>query len=911
MSSASQGSKIKPQVKWLDVSQGSLGLENGASFGMPWPRGLYQPGQRFAIEGNGQQWSLDSRELALWSDGSLKWTVHSVSGQVEYCEKYAIKASTEEARAGIPLRTVEDEIELSNILGLRIKFAAPGNSCLFKEVSMNNNIICSGATIIASINHKVFFTTVREIQVEETTFSRVVIKVSGNVTSAQGQTQLPFDVRVYMYSHSPTLKIVHSFIHDLDSDSPLTSLGLRFSVSFQSTELYNRHVRLGGSEGGTLREEVQGLSGLRFGPCRQHMIDQTSGTAVTLRETEWEKTELGRGLTYVPSWNDYTLSQLSSDGFTIKKRTRKGCSWVKVAGGSRADGTAFIGSAKCGGLAVGMADFWERYPTQIDLGNLTAETGSVTIWLYSPLAEPLETAPYHDGLGLDTYEKQLEALNVTYEDYEPDFASANGIARTNVLFVKLFEAIPSNTHFSHFSSFVRNMPRLVVDLEYMHSTEVFHGCWAPDYRLQGRNPYGSEVEIEGNLELLFDFYKGQVEQHRWFGFWDHGDVQHTFDPLRHAWKYDVGGFAWDNSELSTDLWLWMYYLHTGRADVFRMAEAMTRHTGEVDVYHCGRFKGFGTRHGVQHWSDSSKQLRISNAMYRRIYYYLTGDERAGDLIAELQDCQFALLSLDSHRKVQKHSDIPDGFAMANIGLDCGPVSAAWLSAWERRSTGWEKARTLLLNMLQGISRLTHGIGNNAMLLNPATGEVRECTSPTPPYTISHLSMLFGFPEIFAELIHYARHEHPEIVQQFLKVWLQYCRAYNGGRHVQLEEFGFEFPTSAGWNQSHSTITAFAAVEQEDDQLAQAAWDQFFNCKASGNNSGGYDRSHDWTILAAAGPEYFNPGQEAPWITTNEAARYGVSAIFNLANIGTYLQDTQCGELDIVDCQTTLRRIESS
>ena len=40
-------------------------------------------------------------------------------------------------------------------------------------------------------------------------------------------------------------------------------------------------------------------------------------------------------------------------------------------------------------------------------------------------------------------------------------------------------------------------------------------------------------------------------------------------------------------------------LRTGDAGLFRFAEAMTRHTGEVDVYHLGRFKGLGTRHGVQ------------------------------------------------------------------------------------------------------------------------------------------------------------------------------------------------------------------------------------------------------------------------------------------------------------------------
>jgi hypothetical protein len=37
------------------------------------------------------------------------------------------------------------------------------------------------------------------------------------------------------------------------------------------------------------------------------------------------------------------------------------------------------------------------------------------------------------------------------------------------------------------------------------------------------------------------------------------------------------------------------------------------------------------------------------------------------------------------------------------------------------------------------------------------------------------------------------------------------------------------------------------------------------------------------------PEYFAESEEAPWITTNKAARYGVSAIFNLANIRKYLK----------------------
>ncbi|GFF32557.1 uncharacterized protein YetA [Aspergillus lentulus] len=864
-------------LRWL-TKYGQDPLASGVSFGMPWPKGLYQPGQSFVIEGDGREYAINSREIAYWADGSLKWTAHSISGHVGYSEEYTVKGTSKskDIDAGV---FIEEgySITVTTRLGLQVEFARSGNSSLFESLSLRGHALCSGATLVASINGEEYSTIVSKVGVENATSLRTVIKVSGTMASPDSE-HLPFDVRVFIYSDALPIKILHSFVHDLDADEPLTSLGIRFSVPLENTELYNRHVRFAGSNGGILKEEIQGLSGLRHGPTVTNRIDQTAGRAVTLKQEEWSKTDLHQGLSYIPSFDSYTLSQLSSDGFTIKKRTKKGCSWVKVTGGGRADGTVYLGSARHGGIAVGMSDFWERYPTQLDLTELTQSEGAITVWLYSPLAEPLDTSPYHDGLGLDSYEKQLHALDVTYEDYEPGFATANGIGRTNQFFLMPYASTPSNQELGSFSALVRNPPRLVPTAEYMHSTDVFHGCWSPAHE-----PPASpqEAAIERNLDLLFNHYQKQVEQHRWYGFWDHGDVQHTYDPYRHAWRYDVGGFAWDNSELSTDLWLWLYFLHTGRADVFKMAEAMTRHTSEVDTYHAGRFKGFGTRHGVQHFSDSSKQLRISNVLYKRIYYYLTGDERIGDLISELQDCQHALLTLDSHRKVQAHADIPEGFAMTNIGLDCGALAAAWLTAWERRTEGWEHCRDLLIKLLDGIARLKHGIGNNAILLNPTTGEIRECPPPTPEYSISHLSMLFGFPEIFAEVLDYVRDAHPATVDRFMAVWLSYCKAYNGGAEVQRREFGFEFPDHATWRQSHSTLTAFAVDQLKSEELARAAWDQFFH-------TDGYTEDHDWRVVETAPPEYFTHGEEAAWITTNEAARYGVSAIFNLANIGEYL-----------------------
>jgi hypothetical protein len=86
--------------------------------------------------------------------------------------------------------------------------------------------------------------------------------------------------------------------------------------------------------------------------------------------------------------------------------------------------------------------------------------------------------------------------------------------------------------------------------------------------------------------------------------------------------------------------------------------------------------------------------------------------------------------LESHRKVQAMQISPN-FAMTNIGLDCGPLVASWLTACERRTEGWTHARDLIVKMLNGIARLKHGIGNNAMLLDPKFGEHLKISLRSP------------------------------------------------------------------------------------------------------------------------------------------------------------------------------------
>ncbi|GAE95208.1 hypothetical protein JCM21714_4422 [Gracilibacillus boraciitolerans JCM 21714] len=110
-----------------------------------------------------------------------------------------------------------------------------------------------------------------------------------------------------------------------------------------------------------------------------------------------------------------------------------------------------------------------------------------------------------------------------------------------------------------------------------------------------------EEKLENSLDKVIEFYRNEIEQRKWYGFWDFGDFMHSYDPVRHQWCYDLGGYAWQNTELAPNLWLWFSFMRKPSEEIFTVAEAMTRHTSEVDQYHLGQYQGFGSRHNVTHW----------------------------------------------------------------------------------------------------------------------------------------------------------------------------------------------------------------------------------------------------------------------------------------------------------------------
>ena len=868
-------SPVDVPLRWLDDAAPDLAM-GGATCGVPFAAGAVRDTADLVVrDDSGAHVPAQTWPLATWPDGSVKWAGISLGAGCEPAEGYRVVTGTEARRRAdrIHVVTVAEGFAVYN--GKYKVVVAVEGAELIRSISVGPEVAAVSGRLVSSrqdhpetdvrgriraVGH------VTDCAVEQDGPFRAVLRVEGvHRDETGGREWLPFTVRLVFAAGAATFRIVHSFVWDGDPEQDfLSSLGLEFTVPLRA-ELHDRHVRIAGADGGFLREAVRGLTGMRRDPGAEVRAAQLDGRA-TPPPSEWAGSveALSR---WIPAWADYSLRQLNANGYTLHKRTSADRPWIDVAQGKRSDGLAYVGDTS-GGLAVGLTGFWQSHPTGLDVRSADTAAATLTTWLWSPDAAPMDLRFYHDGLGQETYADQLDALEITYEDYEPGFGTAHGIGRTHELTVTPFAATPPVEELARIARGTVTRPQLAPTPESLHEAGVL-GDWDLPDRADPRR-----AALEDRLDFLLDFYVGQVDQRSWYGFWNFGDVMHAYDTDRHTWRYDVGGYAWDNSELSPDLWLWTSFLRTGRADVYRLAERMTRHTGDVDVYHVGPWQGLGTRHNVQHWGCSAKQLRISTPAYRRIHYFLTGDEHTRDLMLELRDSDTTFLSLDPTRKVRADAATyrPERRALAiGLGTDWSALAATWLADWE--ITGNERSRDRLLGTMSDIGALPRGFFTGEALYDLETGRFDTARDRV---SVSHLSAVFGLVEVCSELVSLIDAGQID-APGFREAWLQYCRLYLAPPAEQRDELGVA-PSGIHLEQAHSRLAAFAANRLGDDALADRAWRAYF----AGGEFMGEDAFRAVRILP---PLVLAPVDEARTLSTNDAAQCGLATIQNLALIG--------------------------
>ena len=399
-------------------------------------------------------------------------------------------------------------------------------------------------------------------------------------------------------------------------------------------------------------------------------------------------------------------------------------------------------------------------------------------------------------MNLCHYDTIAHGLFESYEDVQEGMSTPYGIARTSELWLLPQQGYQGPEATSKQIAQLNDENRLLPTPDYLHSRQAF-GIWSLPT---------SNTEVEQRLNEYISIYQKEIERHKWYGFWNYGDVMHAYDPERDEWRYDVGGYAWDNTELASPVWLWTMFLRSGRTDIWRMAEAMTRHNSEVDTYHIGPFAPLGSRHNVSHWGCGAKEARISQSAFLRYHYYLTADERLGDLMHAQTDADTLLLHLDPMRLAEPREKFPcSAPARLRIGPDWMAYAGNWMTEWER--TGNTYYRDKIMAGMQSIASLTDGLftGNKALGYAPQTGRI-SYDGPADLRNTNHLLSIMGGFEVMNELMPMTD------CKSFEQAWLDHARRY---RQMALKVSKNHFPVRR--------LDAYAAWRDRDAQRKAAVW----------------------------------------------------------------------------------------
>lgn len=844
------------RLRWLGE------MDECVTWGLPHTKGTVKSGTQFSLKNGKKCFRLQTRENAYWDDGSVKWTLHSAAGlsSAEEYELLADNAEADENTREIMITETDEKITVDT--GAITAVIKRAGTDFIESMYVAGAARCAGGRLVMrcenrfetegyeTVSRESFTGEVSECFVEEKGTVRSIVRVRGthvcmNSRFHNGKQRklMPFDVRLYFYAGSAEMRIVHTILFDGQQNTDfICALGIELDIPMRGA-LYNRYVRFAG-ECGLYTDSPKGLLTWRT-TGKYHEMYEKQSLCEPLGFDEEEDAKFLGLLDESAVWNDFKISQLSSEEYVIEKRTQKGCVYIKGHAGRRALGGGCIGDA-FGGVGVHMDKFWQKYPSGIEVSCAAGEEARLTMWLWSPDAKPMDLRHY------DT----RSHVQSGYEGFDEIRATPCGIANTNEMTIKLYGGNPSNHEVLDWIAH-KNKDILLIpaDLEDYRKAGVL-GVWSMDERA------GRQKALEEHNDALIEHYKRERETRRWYGFWDFGDFMHTYDDVHHCWKYDMGGQAWQNTELVPNLWLWYGFLRSGRADLFELAHSMTRHTSDVDMYHIGEYAPLGSRHNVVHWGCACKETRISMAHLHKIFYYLTGDERTGDILDETADADFAVGKLDPMRAYYP----PDTKFAAHVrfGPDVMAFCSNWFTYWERHRD--ERYLNKLKKTMDFFRRGHRAVLSGVYGYNPHTTEYYDFRIEGG----SHFMHCFGNFYVWMEIA--ACFGDTDFFERMIDLGRFYGESEENKRfrEEKCREWGFEFNKLEGADRFEhksydAAIGAFTAAERGDKKLAEEIWLTVEN--------------DEWApvgfeVNTVDGVNCHKVLKEAPAISTNGAAQWG-------------------------------------
>jgi len=585
-----------PALCWLCPAEGSVPLPPGEVKSLRHLR-LRSP--------NGEDWPFEPRVLASWPDGSIKWAGLHFDATVPAGQEAGFLLEYGEDVRSIDFPT---DLEIKEERDRFLVDTGPLRTALnrktfylFESVWMDNDQnhefsdaerIVNHARIEERAHGRVFRADLAadgySLVIESRGSQRVVFRAEGWLVSDSGERFGKLIVRYTFYHGKNYIKVMPTYIYTGYPGNkiyePYRDLPLPENETVESLSLV---VPFGLIEKGPQRFAL-GFAG-RPGAALP------GNEKLTVFQKNWREARIATGGKDLPG-------HIPLAG------------WLDV-------------SNSLHGMAVTVRDFRENFPKAF---KVDPETQRLEIALWPSAAGPLDLSTREPAKGPEAYGR----------------GSAFGLAKTHEVLFHFHGGSPAEVQ-DRAVSFSR---RLVIrpNPYWVDATGVLGRLYPVEQ---------AYAKPELMLERLFDWAARWQEKFEWYGMLDFGDTLTWFREEDEAGTYTqagwhpVGRWGWYNGEgPGTHYGALLQFLRSGKGKYFRFGENLARHLMDIDTIHYNTIAedprlrnllddkmsqpGAMHRHNGQHWGGRSDEASHTNIAGLLLYFYLSGDERALEVVKE-------------------------------------------------------------------------------------------------------------------------------------------------------------------------------------------------------------------------------------------------------------------------------------
>lgn len=799
---------------------------SATTFGIPYGKGEMhsQELNELCMYDSKGRLECDIFPMAYWPDKSVKWAGIStaISNDNEYFLRSGKKkdnVKVENSREGIKISTPK----------IKVSIVKTSENITEKIVDVRSNVVINKQFL--KLKSEGNTNNIKKIscEIENKYLNRVLVKQRYAI--GRGSINLYYiDVRMYVYSNTTEIKyVVTLYIDKAKGDNIIKSIGICSQTNlFSKVDSYNQFIRFS-LESGPYCEPLHSLASRKFRESNKYYSKQLKALPQEIDSIPSSVTENSENNAI---WRRFSLEHNNPYSYKLSKCTKNGYEPIIIDQGLKSNGSLSLSDGK-NELRFIPTNFWEKYPAATEVNCEEDNNSYVTNWLV-----------FNNKSTFNHYSDRHHVE--CYEGFDFVRSDATGIANTSEFHIKICSS-QSNREFYEYSR-DKQKPNILVACKKQYINSKSAGLIG--HRIEGENKI-----IEDAMQEILHFYDQEIKERNWYGYWNYGDIMHTFDNHRGQWWYDMGGYAWQNTELNPNMWLWYSFLRNQDLISYKMAYNMTRHNTDTDVYHFGEYKGLGSRHNVLHYGCSCKEPRIGMAHLHRIFYYLHCDERVGemlDIVSKVEETMDRVGPYDQFYKKEKNK------IYMRIGPDWFSLCSNWFVKYER--TLEEKYIAQIKCGLDSINKFKYNLLEGPVVkFDIRTYKLKSLGAGLGGY---HMVVSFGGPQVLWDL--YNTFEYEELL-----VWVdEFAQQYFRSEKDTSDKYkGVITTKNFDWKLFAAGMLACSAYYRNSEQVLEDSKKVLF------------DEMHsDLSIFISRRVQRHKELYELEGISTNCAAQWCLNAI---------------------------------